>query len=418
MAEHTKRRPDLTPIPAAQNQILAAFSPLGAEDVPVGEAAGRVLAAEISAPIDLPAFDGSSMDGFALLASDTLGASLTSPVVLKVVADIPAGHHFKGGLEPGQAARIMTGAPLPQGADAVVPVEDTDYGVRAIGTQAPAQVEVYRPVERGDYVRPRGQDVSQGETVLTPKRRLRPQDVGVLAMLGFEAVPVSQRPKVGLMAPGDELLPLGAPLTPGKIFDSNSYMLEALIAGVGGAVVNLGIVPDQMEVVRTGLDRAVGEGVDLLLSTGGVSVGAFDFVRAVLEQEGELDLWRVNMRPGKPLAFGRYRGVPYLGLPGNPVSAYVGFQVFVQPVLRKLQGLSRPTPETRRVKLLERVESDGRESYLRAVVTFEGGRWVARLTGHQGSGNLYSLVQANALLMIPAGVTLLEQGAEADAWML
>ena len=407
---------ELTPIPQALERLMAAFSTVEIERVALSGSAGRVLAETIFSQIDLPVFDNSSMDGFALRAEDVKRASVVDPIVLDVVADIPAGVAPQIALDTGQAARIMTGAVLPKGSDAVVRVEDTDFGVRHPGSQVPEQVQVYVSVPVGENVRPRGQDVRQGELVLNPNRRLRAQDVGVMAMLGMAEVPVYRRPRVGLMSPGDELVPLGEPLEDGKIYESNSYVLEALSDQSGADVLRLGIVPDTMDAVRQSLQIAVEEGVDLFLSTGGVSVGAFDFVRAVLEQEGELTLWRVNMRPGKPLAFGRYADVPYFGLPGNPVSAYVGFQVFVKPALRKMSGLPTETRMTRTVTLAEAIESDGRESYLRIFAAHEGGRWIARLTGHQGSGNLRSLGNANALLIIPAGVTSVPAGAELEAW--
>ncbi len=407
----------LTPVRQALEQLLSAVSPLGVERVPLGAAAGRALAEPVVAGFDLPPFDNSAMDGFAVIAADVASASSDSPVVLKVVADIPAGKFPEQRLARGQAARIMTGAALPPGADAVVPVERTSLGVRGAGTPAPASVQVFRAVQPGDYVRPRGQDIRAGATVLAPNHRLRAQDLGVLAMLGYTDVPVFRRPRVGVMTPGDELIPLGEARSAGKIYESNSYMLAALIAALGGDVLRLGIVGDSVPEVRQRLDWALEQGVDLLLSTGGVSVGAFDFVRTVLEQEGALRLWRVNMRPGKPLAFGRYQNTPYVGLPGNPVSAFVGFQVFVRPMLLAMMGLPDEPRLTYRVRLAEAIESDGRESYLRVVVTREDGAWVARLAGHQGSGNLHSLVQANALLIVPAGVKALPAGAEAEAWM-
>ena len=395
---------------------MAAFSPVEIEQISLPEAAGRVLAEAIHSHIDLPVFDNSSMDGFALRAGDVQNADQDHPVRLTVVEDIPAGAAPQISIQAGQAARIMTGAALPPGADAVVRVEDTDFDLRDAGSSAPEQVQIFVAIPVSENIRPRGQDVRLGEPVLSPNRRLRPQDIGVLAMLGMPKVPVYRRPRIGLMSPGDELLPLGAPLEAGKIYESNSFVLEALVAQGGGQVVRLGIVPDTMEAVRQSLQDAVAQGVDVLLSTGGVSVGAFDFVRAVLEREGELTLWRVNMRPGKPLAFGNYAGVPYFGLPGNPVSAYVGFQVFVKPALRKMVGLPEEPRLTRKVSLLEPIRSDGRESYLRISAAHENDRWVARLTGHQGSGNLRSLVNANALLIIPAGVTSLPAGAILEAW--
>jgi molybdopterin molybdotransferase len=237
-------------------------------------------------------------------------------------------------------------------------------------------------------------------------------------MLGEAEVRVHRTPRVAVFSTGDELLPAGLPLSPGKIYDSNTYTLVSLVERYGGRPVNLGIVPDREEAVRESLDRAAREQVDLIVSSAGVSVGAFDFVRTVVEGEGHLSFWRVNMRPGKPLVFGDYRSIPFFGLPGNPVSAFVGFEVFVRPALMKMSGLGDWSRPAQPVELEEAVESDGRESYLRGVVSHHDGRWVAHLTGHQGSGNLRSLVQANALLLIPSGVKSLPVGARVNAWLL
>jgi molybdopterin molybdotransferase len=223
---------------------------------------------------------------------------------------------------------------------------------------------------------------------------------------------------VAILSTGDELLPAEAQLAPGKIHDANSYTLIALVEACGGEAINLGIVADDPDAVQACLDKAAAEKVDLILSSAGVSVGALDFVRSVVEQKGSLDFWRVNMRPGKPLVFGHYLGIPFAGLPGNPVSAYVGFEVFLRPALLKLQGMRNLYRPIWRARLIEEVNSDGRESYLRAIVERQSGEMVARLTGHQGSGNLRSLVQANALLIIPSGVKSLPSGARLDAWML
>jgi molybdopterin molybdotransferase len=312
----------------------------------------------------------------------------------------------------------MTGAVVPKGGEAVIPVEDTDFVERQPGTPPPAAVKIYRPASLGENVRPSGQDVHAGEVVMPAGARLRPQDIGFLAMLGEAEVPVHRLPQVAVFSTGDELVPLGNPLAPGKIHDSNTYTLIALIEKYGGRFLNLGIVPDRAEAVQDRLERAVEEKVDLILSSAGVSVGAFDFVRNVVEQHGHLDFWRVNMRPGKPLAFGNYRGIPFVGLPGNPVSAFVGFEVFVRPAILKMMGLTRWERPVHRAELLESIESDGRESYLRGVVENRDGKWLARLTGHQGSGNLRSLVQANAILLIPSGVKSLPIGAGVDAWLL
>jgi molybdopterin molybdotransferase len=221
-----------------------------------------------------------------------------------------------------------------------------------------------------------------------------------------------------LFSSGDELLSPDALLEEGKIRDSNSFTLAALVEGAGAEVIRLGVAKDNPDSVQALLEKAIDFNVDLILSSAGVSVGAFDFVKQVIESNGSLDFWRVNMRPGKPLAFGEYKGISFLGLPGNPVSAFVGFEVFVRPALGKMSGRSNGNWPTVRVRCAEQIDSDGRESYLRAQVQTEDGAFVARLTGHQGSGNLHSLVQANALLIIPAGVKCVPAGHEVDAWLI
>ncbi len=401
----------------ARERVLMHFQAVGSEMLPLQECAGRVLASDTDS-IDLPLFDNSSVDGFAVMAVDVADASTASPRTLPVVADIPAGVPSPVVLHQGEAARIMTGAPLPSGADAVVMVEDTDFADRNPETPAPARVRVQRGVASGENIRRRGMDLRSGRTVLLSGHRLRPQDLGMLAMLDHSKVCVFRRPKVGIFSSGDELVPAGTEVSPGKVRETNSHMLSALIADVGSEVLPLGIAPDNKVAIQGLFEKALSLGADTIISTAGVSVGAMDFVRAIIEQQGHLDFWGVNMRPGKPLAVGDYRGVPFIGLPGNPVSAFVGFEVFVRPALMRLGG-QEPTERQRlKVTLSEAVESDGRESYLRAVVEQSPGGASARLTGHQGSGNLFSLVEANALLLVPAGVKSLAVGSQAEAWLL
>lgn len=404
----------LLSVDEALERILQHFSPVEIEEIPLENADGRVLGEEIRAPLNLPPFDNSSMDGFAIRAADVAAASPETPVTLQVIADIPAGSAPVVTVQPGQAARIMTGAPMPTGADTVVPVEDTDQGRKPRGNDPlPPQVQVFRAVERGAYVRPAGEDVHTGEVVLTP-RRLRPQDVGFLAMLGMAHIPVRRKPRIALISSGDELLPPGAPIAPGKIYDANTYSLQALLRRFGAEPLWMGRIPDKLEAAQDALQRAVDSGADLLVSSAGVSMGAYDFLRVAIEEQGALNFWRVNMRPGKPLTFGTYRGVPFLGLPGNPVSAFVSANVFLRMVVRRMLGLS-PRLSTRRVTLGEPVRSDGRQSFLRAVLREEGNRQIAYLAGHQGSGNLYGMTQAQVLLIVPAGVTSLPAGASVEA---
>ena len=401
----------------ARERILKVFQPVEASLLPLAHAAGRVLARDIRADMDLPPFDNSSVDGFAVLVADTSGASADSPKSLNVVADIPAGIQSDLTLHRGEAARIMTGAALPAGAEAVVMVEDTDFNSRLPGAQAPSTIRVFQPLKSGENVRSRGMDLHKGEKVLSSGTRLRAQELGLLAMLGVAQVPLYRRPRLALLSSGDELLPVEAALTPGKIRDSNTYILSALAEAAGAELIPLGIAADTERDVRSLMEKAVAGQADLILSSAGVSVGAFDFIKSVVEKDGRLDFWKVDMRPGKPLAFGSYRDIPFFGLPGNPVSAFVGFQLFVRPALEKLSGVDPKRPFHQRANLLEPVESDGRESFLRGIVKEEDGRLVARLTGHQGSGNIFSLVQANALLIVPSGVKSLPANSEIEVWL-
>lgn len=401
----------------ARQRLLANFKPLETELIPLSLAHGRILAEPLASPVDLPPFTNSAMDGFAVRSADLTGASQEKPARLQVVGDIPAGTFPTQVLQEGQALRIMTGAPLPDGADAVVPVEDSDHFDLVSGMPLPSQVAIYQAVKPGANVRPRGQDVQRGELVLSAGARLRAQEIGFLSMLGYARAPVHRQPRVAVLSSGDELRPAGSPLPPGKIYDSNGPMLARLVEQAGGQVIELGIVEDRIEAVEASLAQARQEDADLLISSAGVSVGAFDHVRAVIERSGTLEFWRVNIRPGKPFAFGHYAGLPVFGLPGNPVSAFIGFQVFVRPVLDYLTG--RPVERPRQpARLAQAIESDGRESYLRAILEPSGQGWQARLTGHQGSGNLRSLVQANALIIIPSLVKSLPAGVEVEAWWL
>jgi molybdopterin molybdotransferase len=409
---------ELLNVSEARQRLLEHFSAVEAEAVPLTRSVGRILAEDIQAAFNLPPFPNSAMDGFAVRWQDVVTAGDSRPVSLNVVGDILAGDVGDLELRPGQAVRIMTGAPVPASADAVVPVENTDFTPRQAGLAAPATVSIFRPAARGEHIRPAGQDVRQGEVVLLAGSRIRPQDAGFLGMLGNARVPVRRKPRVVLFSTGDELLAVDALLQPGKIYDANTYVLTGLAEESGAEVINLGIVPDRPESVQATLDQAVAEGVDLIVSSAGVSVGAMDYVRSVVERNGELSFWRVNMRPGKPLAFGRYGHVPFIGLPGNPVSAFVGFEVFVRPALLKMLGLANTDPPLWHAILTEAVASDGRESYLRGIVYRRNGELFVRLTGHQGSGNLRSLVQANALLFIPSGVKSLPFGAQVSFWLL
>ena len=410
---------ELLDLRLAQQKILSAIKSPGYELCFVENANGRVLAEEITSPRDLPPFTNSSMDGFAIHSDDVSKATTISPVRLPVTMDIPAGFFPGSPLSVGSAARILTGAPIPQGADSVVPVENTDLSDKTQTESLPAYVTIYAPVQNGDNVRSRGEDVQKGQLILKTCRVLQPQDVGLLISLGIRQVKVLKKPRIALFSSGDELLTPDQPLTEGKIYDANRYVLTTLLEKAGAEVIQLGIASDSRKSVTDTLEQALIDAPDLIVSSAGVSVGAFDYVRMVIEENGKLDFWRVNMRPGKPVAFGSYKGIPFLGLPGNPVSAYIGCLVFVLPILRYLQGQAPYIPKNIKTVLKEPLKSpDGRESFYRGKVTKNENVYEACLTGHQGSGNLFSLVQANALLIVPAGVKLLQMGEEVTAWPL
>ncbi len=399
----------------ARERLLKALPVTGKESVSLSEAGDRVFAEQLIAESDSPRFDNSSMDGFAIRAGDLNGAGQGKPKTLKVVGDIPAGAFIDRILGKDEAMRIMTGAAMPAGADAVVPVEDTDAPGAQPGAPLPAQVEVRAPLKSGAYVRPAGQDFRKGDVLLEPGKCLTPQDLALLAMQAKADIKVYKKPRVAIFSSGDELLGVDQPLTPGKIRETNSHMLAALVKSCGADPILLGVARDTLADAQAHLDRAIDSGAQLIISSAGVSVGAFDYLREAVTSRGEMDFWKVNMRPGRPFAFGSYRKIPYIGLPGNPASAFVGFEVFVRPALQKMAGVKNWQRHSVLGTLTERIESDGRESYLRVHV--KDGVEVY-LTGHQGSGNLYSLVQADALMIVPAGVKELKSGSQVEIWPL
>jgi molybdopterin molybdotransferase len=407
----------LLSVSSALEKLLKEFSAVTPENVPLLKSHDRVLAEDVRAPFDLPLFTNSSMDGFAVISDDVKNAGVDHPVELSVIADIPAGFIIQKEITKGQTIRIMTGAVIPFGCDAVVPIEDTNFNDQRSIDEFPWPIKINKPVKPGEFLRAQGQDVHAGEVVLTGGTPLRPQEIGFLGMLGFEEVPVYRLPKVAILSTGDELVRIGSSLVPGKIYDANSVMLVSQIVECGGEYLDLGIAKDNKDEIYQRLESAFSNQVDLIVSSAGVSVGAFDLVRQVIEEHGSISFWRVNMRPGKPLAFGEYRGIPFIGLPGNPVSAFVGFEVFVRPALEKMSGLKNSSRPVQKVKLTEEIISDGRESFLRGVVFQKEDGLYAKLTGHQGSGNLRSLVQSNAFLIVPSEVKSLPIGAEVNAWV-
>ena len=394
----------------ARRRILAAVAPLPMTRVPLAEAAGHVLAIDVVAGANVPAFANAAMDGFAVRAADTDLASPGAPAALRVVAEAAAGAVCDALVLPGTAVRIMTGAPVPFGADAVVRFEETCEGDGGSPRLAGARVEVRAPVQPGSNVRPAGEDMRIGEVVLTAGTRVRAAEVGVLAALNRVSVTVHRRPRVGILTTGDEVVDAGDPLRPGQIRNSNGPMMAAMVRRYGGEAVTLGTAPDREEELRARL-RAVA-GLDLLLTTGGVSVGDYDLVKQMLQREGRIELWQVRIKPGKPLAFGRLGDTPVLGLPGNPVAAAVAFEQFARPAIRRMLGDRVLEPPTVMATLAGRVENQGgRRHFVRVAVEPGPDGYVARVAGAQGAGVLSTLAKANGLLVIPEALAVAEDGA-------
>ncbi len=408
----------------ALEKILSYVSVLDAEEKPVLDALGQVLAEDVVSGYDIPPLNNTAMDGYAVRAADTGGAGQSTPVRLRVVGELAAGRVYDGEVLPGTSVRIMTGAPIPAGADAVVPFEDTDEPAgREFGTFAKpvASVAIFHAVKSGDNVRYAGEDIARGTRVLTKGAVLRASHAGALAALGRATVKVIRRPVVAVLSTGDELVPVGEPLGPGQIHDSNSYSVSALVKESGGIPKVLGIAGDSVEAltakIRSGLDA------DMLLTSAGVSRGDYDVVKDVLAREGEIAFWTVRMKPGKPLAFGAFaaegRRVPHIGFPGNPVSSMISFELFARPAIFKMMGKTSWQRPTVRATVEDPIRnSDGRRVFARAVVSERDGRHYASLTGPQGSGILTSMVIANALVIVPEDVPLVEPGEEVTAMML
>lgn len=398
----------------ASARIMAGIEPLAVERVPLLDALGRVLAADIVSPLTLPAWDNSAMDGYAVRAGDIAGASEAAPVVLRVVESVAAGRLPTQRVEAGTAVRIMTGAPVPDGADSVVRVEDTDGATEVVAIRGAR--------DAGRNIRPRGEDIRQGAVVLERGAVLGPAQLGVCASVGAATVDVHRRPRVAFLGSGDEVVDLDRlyeAVDGRKIITSNSYTLHALIRTTGGEPVNLGVVRDDPGEMRERIERSAG--CDVLITSAGISAGEYDYVRTVLTELGvTLDVWKVRMRPGAPLGFGRLRGMPWVGLPGNPVSTMVTFELFVRPLLRRMLGHARLYRTPVAVTLAEPVSIGAKLThFLRAIVTVDGGGpLTARLTGPQGSGILTSMARANALLIVPEDRSRVEAGETLHALLL
>lgn len=397
----------------AARRILAEVRPQPALRVPLDDALASVLAEDIVSPLDIPAWTNSAMDGYAARGADVRGASPASPVRLRVIEQLPAGRFPTHALGPGECARIFTGAPLPEGADTVVRQEDTDLGAET--------VTILKDRDVGVNIRRAGEDIRKGQTVLRAGTALGPAQLGVLASLAVAHPLVHRRPRVAILAGGDEIVDVDQPeaiLSGRKTASSNTHTLVALVREAGGEPVNLGIARDTPESLREHLGRALE--ADLLVTNAGISVGEHDYVRTVLEELGaEQRFWKLRMRPGAPVGFGLLRGIPWIGLPGNPVSTMVTFELFVRPAIRVMCGHALPFRRAVAARAAEPISVKPRlQHFLRSIVTETPAGLEARLTGPQGSGILTSMILANALLVLPEGQFETPAGAEVRAIVL
>lgn len=387
----------MIPLADVQAEILGSVTALEPRSIAIADALGLVLAEPVVAGEPVPPFANTAMDGYALRAADTQGASESSPARLRVVADLPAGHAPTVPVGPGEAVRIMTGAPIPEGADAIVMVERTQRD----GSDG---VLVQQAATAGDHLRPAGGDVETGDRVFEAGTVLGPAHLGVISSLGPTAVRAVPKARVGVLSTGDELREGPVELAPGQIRDSNRPMLLAMLADAGCEPVNLGIAHDDEAFVEGVLNDALAR-CDALITSGGVSVGDYDVVKAVLDRLGVLQWWQVAIKPAKPLAFGLVRGVPLFGLPGNPVSSHVSFELFARPALRQMMGhteLHRPEVDAIAAAPMPR-RPDGKLHLDRVVVHYEDGRYVARRRGPQVSNALAAMAAANGLALLPDG---------------
>ena len=392
-------------------RILTEITPLNVRQVPLPEASGLVLSQDIVAQEDIPPFANSAMDGFALLSRDSQPQH-GQPPRLRITGEVAAGYVADHAVEKGTTMRIMTGAPVPPGADSIIQVELT----RTEGPDS-AWVEILAAVPVGNNIRPAGEDMRSGQTVLRQGDEIGPWEIGILATLGWPTIPVIRSPHVAILGTGDEVIDVAEPLRPGKIRNSNSYLLEAAVQRAGAIPHRLGVAHDTVESLREKFTEAVQ--YDLIITSGGVSVGDFDLVKNIMAEQGQINFWRINMRPGKPVAFGHISGIPLLGLPGNPVSAAVTFELFGRPVIRKMLGHTRLIRQQVDVIVEDGVSDRAmRRHYVRARVEWRDGRFVAHTTGNQGSHIMTSLLNVNALVIVPEGGVQVHAGDTAKAIML
>jgi molybdopterin molybdotransferase len=406
----------------ALSKVLNLINTLETEEKPILKSLGQVLAEDVYAPFNVPPKDNSAMDGYAVNFESIAGARNNNPKILHVTGNLPAGADTELRIEKGAAARIMTGAFVPDGTDVVVPFEETDEVERRSSELNPDEIGILTELPVGSNIRMSGEDIKKGELVLGKGKLLLPADIGMLASMGRKTISVFRRPRVAIISTGDEIVDVDQPLVSGKIYNSNTYSLAALVLHYGGIPKILGIVKDEIKQVTDTLRR--GFDCDLILTSGGVSLGDFDVVKDVLTVEGDISFWRVCMKPGKPIAFGVFNAedgkvVPHLGLPGNPVSAMITFEIFVRPAMLKMMGrIDLDKQEIEAIMEDSVVNTDGRRIFARVIVEKRDDIYFVRLTGPQGSGILKSMVQADGLAIIPEIVDEVKPGETVKVLLL
>lgn len=405
----------------ALDRILSLVEVLSGEETPLLDCLGQVLDEDIYAPFNVPPEDNSAMDGYAVQSASIQGASDKHPKFLRVVGEVAAGSVPEAVVGERTCVRIMTGASLPQGADVVVPFEGTDEVERKKSSLPKSEVGIRCSLPVGANIRRGGEDIAKGGLVMKRGTMLSPAAIGVLASVGKASARVIRRPLVGILATGDEVIDINQPLSPGKIYSSNSYSLASQVMNCGGIPRLLGIAPDDFVQLSAALRR--GLDCDMLITSGGVSMGDYDVVKQVLAADGVISFWTVRMKPGKPLAVGTFtresgKKIPHLGLPGNPVSSMITFEVFARPTIHKMMGKKNSSQSGLLAIMEDSVEnSDGRRVFVRVVVTKKGDEYFARLTGAQGSGILTSMIKANGLAVIPETVRVVSPGDTVEVIM-
>ncbi len=412
----------------ALEKILGFVDVLETEDRSILESLGQVLVEDAVSSINIPPLDNTAMDGYAVRWEDISEATEDTTVFLKVIEELPAGSIARKRVTEGTATRIMTGAPLPEGADTIVPFEETDEEIqkREHGVGGINEIRILKATQRGANVRRAGEDVVEGSVIIETGTVLRPAEIGVLASLGLPTVKVVRQPVISVLATGDELVEVGEKLSPGKIYNSNNFSVASLILHYGGIPKVLGIARDNLESLKAKIRE--GMDADMVITSAGVSKGDYDIVKDVLAQQGEISFWMVKMKPARPLAFGvlkgedkrgRVRQVPHLGLPGNPVSSMIAFEQFARPALLKMQGKKNwGKPTVKAIMEDSVVNTDARRVFARAVVTKRNGSYYAKTTGPQGSGILTSMSMANGLVIVPEDVAEVNKGDEVTVQML